>query len=243
MSTLELELYSESARREERKRTAFEYVTALVIPSLALIASAAAVNSHPRITITLIVLACASFVAGLFPPVHASVRRWNARRAAEAVAETAFPEIKKFVRRFEDFVDGRQNNTLHAIVQSDLCQGNGAIYNTLYLPDMGIWTGFRNFFVERIEQEKPTLLALRRDLLEFHHLVGTYNNLCVATIFERLPAELKAGMTAKARSSLNSFQQRLSGFLSDYQDFAKNLAESTPALGDLPRYLSLPKPF
>jgi hypothetical protein len=123
VSTLELELYSESEKREERRRTAFEYITALVIPSLALIASAAAVNSHPRITITLVVLACASFVAGLFPPVYASARRWRARRAAEAVAETAFPEIKKFVRRFEDFIDGRQNNTLHAIVQSDLCEG------------------------------------------------------------------------------------------------------------------------
>ena len=37
MSTLELKLYSESEKREERRRTAFEYITALVIPSLALI--------------------------------------------------------------------------------------------------------------------------------------------------------------------------------------------------------------
>ena len=210
MSTLELELYSESEKRQERKRTAFEYVTALVIPSLALIASAAAVNSHPRVTLALVVLACASFVAGLFPPAYATAQRWRARRKAEAIAETAFPEIKKFLRRFEDFVDGRQNNTLHAIVQSDLCQGNGAIYKTLYLPDMGIWTGFRNFFAERIDQEKPTLFAIHRNLLEFHHLVGTYNNLCLATIFERLPPELKAGMTAKARSSLNSSSGLLS---------------------------------
>ena len=80
MSTIELELYSQSDRREERKRTAFEYITALVIPSLALLVSAAAINSHPRITITLVCLACASFVAGLFPPVHASVRRWRGAR-------------------------------------------------------------------------------------------------------------------------------------------------------------------
>jgi hypothetical protein len=74
-------------------------------------------------------------------------------------------------------------------------------------------------------------------------MVGTYNNLCVATIFERLPPELHAGITTKARGSLNSLQQRFSGLLSDYQDFAKNLAESTPAFADLPRYFALPKPL
>jgi hypothetical protein len=153
------------------------------------------------------------------------------------------PNLSNWVRRFEDFVDGRQSNTLHALVQNELCQGNGAIYNSLLLPDMGIWTGFRDFFAQRLEKEKPTLSALRRATFEFHHLVGTYNNQCVALVFERLPPELQNAMTAKAKSSFNSLQQRLLSLLTAYQDFAKNLAESCPALSDVPRYFALPKPF
>lgn len=55
--------------------------------------------------------------------------------------------------------------------------------------------------------------------------------------------DLPADTDAKARVSLNSLRHRLRGFLSDYQDFAKNLAKSALALGDPPRYFSLPEPL
>jgi hypothetical protein len=101
VTAFELELYSESEKRPEQNRSAFQYVTALVLPSLAVLASIFALNNHSRITILLVVLACVSFAAGLYRPLNASLRRWRTRRAVEAIAKSAFPEMRKFVRRFE----------------------------------------------------------------------------------------------------------------------------------------------
>ena len=224
-------LQTSFARDRRIANTAFAYPPSPSSPRFV------AGGQHPRIAVALVVLACFSFAVGLYPSIASAFRAWRTRKKAGEIAYRAFPELRKFVRRFEDFVDGRKNNTLHYIAQSDLCQGNGATYNKLGLPDMAIWSGFRNFFCARIEREEPTILALRQAIEEFHHLVGSYNNQCAAVVFEPLPQDLHAGMNPKIRSSLNSLQQRLSGFLflSDYQDFAKDLAESTPALSDVAR--------
>lgn len=214
----------------------------MVLPSLLIIATIITGGQHPNLAVALVVLAFLSVVLGFYSVLVSAFQKWRTRKKDEKTARSAFPEFRKFVRRFENFVDRGQNNTLHYIAQCDLCQGNGATYNKLGLPDLAIWSSFWRFFADRIEQEEPTILALRRAMEEFHHLVGSYNNQCVAVVFERLPQDLQAGITPKTRSSLNELQQRLSSFLCDYQNFVKELAESTPALKNVPRYFLLPKP-
>jgi hypothetical protein len=227
----------------ERKPSAFEYIASLGLPALAIVAAILAGRQQRRIAIAFVILACASYAIGLYPSIASALRRWRAHRRAEAIARSAFPEFRKFVRRFENFVDGQQHDTLHDIAQSDLCQGNGSAYNKLGLPDMIMWSSTWRFFADRVEYEEPTILELHRAIEEFHNLVGSYNDLCVAVVFERLPQDLQAGITPETRVSLNSLQQRLSSFLSDYQDFVNELADATPALKDVPRYFALPKPL
>ena len=243
MNQFDLGLYQGSSEPAIRKRSAFEYIASLGLPALAIIATLVSGGNHPRILLALVVAVFLSVGLVFYPSIYVLLRAWRGRKRADQLARRTFPDFRKFVRRFQDFVDGRQNNTLHYIVQNDLCQGNGAIMNRLALPDMAIWSGFRDFFANRVELDEPTISNLRRGMEEFHFLVGTYNNQCVAAVFDRLPRELQADMTPRAKSSLNSLQQRLSSFLSEYQDFAKDLAESTPALKDVPQYFALPKPF
>jgi hypothetical protein len=243
VNQFDLGLYQGSPEPTIRKRSSFEYIASLGLPAMAIIATLVSGGNHPKILLALVVAVFLSVGVVFYPSITVLVRTWRARKRAERLAREAFPDLRRFVRRFADFVDGRQNNTLHYMVQNDLCQGDGAILNKLALPDMGIWSGFRDFFANRMEQEAPTLSNLRRGMEEFHHLVGTYNNQCVTAIFERLPRELKADMPPRAKSNLNSLQQRFSSFLSDYQDFAKDLSESARALKDIPQYFALPKPF
>jgi hypothetical protein len=73
--------------------------------------------------------------------------------------------------------------------------------------------------------------------------VGLYDTRCVVRIFNHPGQGFLAGLTPAAKSSLNGFQQRFMSFLTDYEQFAKALAEARPAFQNLPRNFSHPKPL
>jgi hypothetical protein len=78
---------------------------------------------------------------------------------------------------------------------------------------------------------------------EFNNLVAKYHAYCVAPVFDRITNDARAVMTDTDRSKLNGFDYRYGGFVNDYTQFLRELAESHTALKDLPRYLPIPNPL
>lgn len=231
--------------QHSRKLSSFEYATKLFVPSLALIALILTqlIGKPPGLMWGLLVLALLSLGLGFYSPLRIRIHNRLERARNERVAASAFPELIKYVHRFGEFVDTRRADTLHYVVQGHLCEGNGTRYAQLGIPDITLWYGFWEHFCKRIDQQQSSVDDLQRALMEFHYLVGSYNNFCVAQIFDRLPQEYQSTMSSQARSSLNAFQQRFARFLANYEEFAKDLSASRPILQTLPSSFAHPKPL
>jgi hypothetical protein len=80
-------------------------------------------------------------------------------------------------------------------------------------------------------------------LNEFHYLVSSYNNFCVAPIFEALPANIRAQIAPDTRAALNLFQPRFRGYLEGYQFFVQRLASGRPVLRGTRCTFNMPKPM
>lgn len=243
MSTLELELLN--ASQKEPKLTPFDYATKLFLPGLSVIAVILTRNIQPRVSWGLLALAFVSLIAGFHQPVAAVFRNWAERREDRRVARNAFPQLRKLVHRFEEFI-GNQSSTLHYIAQGDVCDGNGLRYNALGLPELSVWHAFWTDLagrLDRMDMKRVDISQLRYELTAFFDIVGTYNNSCVSLLFDRLPQSERNALTPKAKSSLNSFQQRFTHFLEEYKNFAKDLSESRPALVNVHYIFSIPKPI
>ncbi len=243
MSTLELELLRAS---EQPKTNTFDYVTRLILPVLSLVALIATRNIKPALSWPLGIFAILSFVVGLHQPVMSTLRRWAESRKDRRAARKAFPELRKFVHRFESFLTTSRSDTLHYIAQSEVCEGHGLRYNALALPELSVWHGFWKDLSDRLDRvdakRQGNITELRHELSAFFDLVGTYNNQCVWRLFDGLPSNEVQILTPKAKSSLNAFQQRLAHFLRDYTNFATDLSESRPALSGIHCGFAVPKP-
>ena len=79
--------------------------------------------------------------------------------------------------------------------------------------------------------------------MEFHYLVASYNNYCVAPILELLPANVRAVITPPVLAKLNLFQQKFQSYLEGYQMFVERLAEARPILKGIPSTFKMPKPM
>jgi hypothetical protein len=182
---------------------------------------------------------------GFVQPIASACGNWAERRGDRRLAHKAFPELRKFVHRFEEFI-GNQGNTLHYITQCDVCDGNGLRYQALRLPELSVWHAFWKNLAERLDRmdvKRASISELRHDLTAFFNMVGTYNNECVSLLFDRMSQNDRSALTPKAKSSLNSFQQRFTHFIQEYKNFAKDLSESRPALHDVDYMFSIPKPI
>ncbi len=84
---------------------------------------------------------------------------------------------------------------------------------------------------------------LRPALMEFHFLLGSYNNHCVGPILNLLPENIRTQVTPQARAKLNLFQQKFHRFLEDYKLFVERLVRERPSLDGVPSSFNMPKPF
>ncbi len=248
MSTFELEvLANATARQEQPKLTPFDYAAKLFLPGLSVIALILTRNIQPRLSWGLLALAFVSLIVGFHQPIATARRNWAERRKDRRVARKAFPELRKFVHRFEEFIDNQfQAGALYYIVQCDVCDGDGLRYQALRLPDLSVWRAFWKNLADRLDRmdmKRASISELRHELTAFFDIVGTYNNECVSLLFDRLPQNDRNALTPKAKSSLNSFQQRFTNFIGEYKNFAKDLSESRPALKDVNYLFSIPKPI
>lgn len=80
------------------------------------------------------------------------------------------------------------------------------------LPNVDLWYVPLDFFIARLNRMPRTMEEFRPALMEFHFLVGTYNNFCVSPIFDRLPANVRGQLQPAIVSKLNLFQQQFSRY-------------------------------
>jgi hypothetical protein len=157
--------------------------------------------------------------------------------------EKAFKELEEFVQRFSSFINRQTNDTLHYIVESDIYYGRPEFRPDCQLPNVDIWIYQREYFAERLERQPKTMNELRPALKEFHYLVASYNNFCVASILNLLPENLRKQVTPQAGAKLNLFQQKFRRYLEDYELFVKRLVKERPILEGTPSTFNMPKPF
>jgi len=197
----------------------------------------------PRWSWILLILAGLSFIFDHWSGLKNIFSRWKENRKDEKAARKAFPELQEFVRRFTAFANRQSGDTVHYIVESDLWQGRPEFRADCQLPNVDIWILQRLYFSERLDRQPKTMKELRPALMEFHYLLGSYNNFCVAPIFELLPANVRAQITPPVLAKLNLFQQKLRSYLESYQLFVERLIEARPILRGTPSTFNMPKPM
>jgi hypothetical protein len=222
-----------------------EFTARDIIPILALIAFVVVnlFGKWPRLSWILVVVAVFFVILDHYSALKEPFLRWKARWDDRRTVKRALPEFQKFVTRFGQFVNRRTNDNLHYIVQSDLYQGRFELRADYNLPNIEIWESMWIYFSERTARVPKSLTEFRAALMEFHFIIASYSSYCVAPIFDYLPANRRAEIQPEVKAKLNLFQQTFARFVGEYQDFAKSLSESRPALQGLPCFVSIPKPM
>ena len=229
-----------------KKPSSFDFVTKLLLPGLTLAAYILGQikGGPPHLQWALLALAISLVIFGfVWAPFRSKMRERDERARDLRAARDALPELRRLADSYAEFVNNGRADTFHYIVESELCQGHGGMLAKLPMPPLTLWYELSVYFSERAVRHPFSASGLRATMMEFHTLVGNYNNLCVAAVFERLPQELQAAVTPKVKSSLNGFQQRFASFLKEYEDFVKELEQTRPIFHGLPRSFVRPKPL
>jgi hypothetical protein len=227
------------------KLTAIDYTSRMFIPALSIIATIVVGGNsrHPAILYGLIAVTAISLMVGPFQWMLSAIRAWRSRVKDERIAGRYFPALRKLVHRFGDFINGTRADTLHNIAESYLCDGHGDKIAKLGMPNLAAWSGRWDLFSRRLDQQKPGPKELQYAVLEFHDMVGTYTILCAAMVFGRLPQDMLAAMTPRAKSELGGFQQRYERFLGDSEQLLKEISASCRHLGQLPHSFAPVRPL
>jgi hypothetical protein len=187
-----------------------------------------------------VLLVVFGFAAG---PVATKIQEGRARAREAYITKTALPELRHLAHSFAEFVDTGRADTFHYIVESEMCQNNGELLAKIPIPPLSLWYYLAGYFEDRAWRHSLRLGDLRQTMMEFQHLVGSYNNLCVTPVFERLPKDLEPALTPKIKGKLNLFQQRFTSFLKEYETFVKRLEQADSSCRGLPRSFVWPKPL
>lgn len=232
---------------EERppKPTTFDVLTKLVVPVLALVAVVVAQIQQQRVFSWVLLGVLLLFLAiGFYPSLKALGRErihdWQDGRAAKR----AFPEFKRFLRRFAEFADlpHSRTDTLHAILL-ETCNRNSTEFEKFRVTAAELFHAFSKQLTTRIERQPANLANLQDGVEELALLVRSYGQYCVEPIFERLPHELRPLLTDRPKSSLESFRERYVRFLDDFDEYVTRLDESFSRPRIEPHYFPRPKPL
>lgn len=232
--------------RESRpsRHSFYDLVKDILLPVASLVGMFFSFRAPLRLALFFIV-AMVFGVLGLYPRV-ANWWGWRRERAKDTeIVGRAVPTLQKLIERFGDFVNGQFGGSFHHIVTSELSPNvrNGVIF-AVGGPAFNLWQGFWYYVKEGVGQRPATTLdTLNFQLMEFHHLVAQFCNFCISPIFVRMEPELRQKLSENDRSVLNGFQQRYSAFVSEYEQFARALADSRPRLGSIPRFLPHSNPL
>jgi len=197
----------------------------------------------PRWSWILLIAAFLTVVLDYYDAFKNLALRWTINRKEDKAARKTFPELQEFVRRFAPFLSRQTNDTLHYIVESDIWYGQPDLRADCQLPNVDIWAYQREYFEKRLDRQPKTMKELRPALMEFHYLVASYNNFCVAMIFTLFPPNMRDRITPEARRKLNLFQQTFGTYLQSYRLFVERLMEECPTLSGTPSTFNMPRPM
>lgn len=227
-----------SFQEETRKPSSFEVATKFIIPLLSLIAViVSALQQHPFAMEVLIGVTLLSLIISFLPRVNAWTRGRAQMRADERTAMRAFPKLRKFVRRFGEFVNTSSGATLHGIAESQVRPEDTGPLMKLGMPSLDIFQGFWSTVNARADAEEVTLANFKLTVSQFAMLIGLYDRFCMYVVFERFPQEIRELLDERTKSKLNEVRERFNAFLNDYQGFLQSFDEEFTE-----RHLSL-RPF
>ena len=218
-------------------------VRELIKSALALVPVAAALVQHEAarfwglLGFGLLLLA-ASFYRG----IGAQVRSWSRARRERRLARQSFPQLFKLVQRFAEFVDINRNDTLHAILSSEVL-GHSRDLRGMDVAALTLLSGFWGRLRDRMARSPTSVNNLSDALADFDNLLWAYESFCVQPVFERFPRDLHAQLTPKARSELEAFRSRYVLFRSSYGNFARDVAGELSAAHLNLFSTPLPKPL
>jgi len=229
---------------KQPRRTAFEVSTQLILPALLALAYMVSLMKDQRLLAWVLVgLVVLSLVVSFYPHVASWAKIRARSRSDELIARRAFPELRKFVEQFGEFVSSQRGDTLHYIAQSDLCGGYSDRFNELGIPNMNLFYGFWSSLSERAANLRPTSTDFKATNSELTMLVSSYINYCMVPVFERLPQELRGQLTDRAKSNLEACRERFVVFLNDYSRYLKQFDQPFAARYRLWREFPTPKPL
>lgn len=243
---IDLEQFAGTGDHGQKKPSPFDFVTKLLLPGLTLAAYilGQVKGNPPLLQWSLLAFTIFLVLFGFFfAPFMAKMRSRSERSRDVRATRDALPELRRLADTYAEFVNNGRADTLHYIVQSELCRGDGRLLVMLPIPPGDLWYQLSVYFSERAARHTASASDLRATMMEFHFLVGSYNNLCVCAVLERLPQDLQSAVTPKVKSSMNGFQQRFVLFLKEYEDFVKKLEQARPVFQGLPRSFVRPNPL
>jgi hypothetical protein len=235
----------EGGGREHRLRlTPFETLTKLILPALLVLAYIVTLMKDQRVLAwALLGLFVLSLVAGFYRYAAFWAKTRMDRARDERTASRAFPELRKFVEQFGEFVSRQRCDTVHYVAQSEVCGGDQNKFNKLGMPNMNLFDGFWHYLRERAANQKRTSVNFKATNSELSTLVSLYNNYCMRPVFELLPQELRSQLPDSSKSSLEACRERFVAFLNDYSKYLKGFDEPFAARYLLMREFPSPKPL
>ena len=236
-----MRIYPWSGRKEEprpQKPTAFDVATRLVLPVALVLA---ALQTRGVAFWGALALAVLSFSIGLYGPTAHTIKRGLRGRRDKRVINRAYPEFKRSVERFGEFVDSSRADTLEQVVLRKLCQDNQTTLEKLGLTREQLFGEFSFCLNERIARGNLKVPELMLAISELNSLVNNYIRYCVQPVFEHAPEEIRPLLTADARRELESFRERFVRFLDDYSEYLKRLDSSLTSSKVRPYHFPRPK--
>lgn len=238
------EFGQDAGRTNQPRRTIFEVITKLVLPALLVFAYVVTLlHDERRLAWVLAVLVSLSLAISFSP----AAVRWDKIRALlrrdELAARQAFPELRKFVGEFDQFVNRQRGDTLHYVVQSDVSAGHVDAITKLGMPNIDIFASILYNLRERAGKPKPTTVDLKYTNSELNTLIASYNDYCMNAVFELLPQEIRSQLTDRAKRNLEACRERFNEFLNDRSRYVKHFDESFAARYGLRREFHRPKPL
>ncbi|MBZ5544300.1 MAG: hypothetical protein LAO07_11570 [Acidobacteriia bacterium] len=184
-----------------------------------------------------------SLVVGFYPVAASWAGACMQRRGDEIIARREFPELRKLVEQFGEFIDRGRGDNLHYVVQSDVYGGYSDRFNTLGLPNINLFQSLWCNLTERAANQKPTPTDLKTTSSELSTLVSLYNNYCMNQVFEQLPQELRTQLSDRSKSNLEACRERFVAFLNDYSKYLKHFDEPFAARYLQTRDFPRPRPL
>ncbi len=220
------DLYVDAAQTKRSEQSTFDLLTKLGLPGLSIVALIVAELKDQRSLMwALLGLTILLVAVGFWHPLKARTQHLISRRSDERRARRAYPRLKRFVQRFNEFVSAQQGDNLNNVVR-DAMGSDGAKIDKLHLAPISIFDTNCHYLRARLETERQRLDQILCTLDEFSNLVSLFNNHCVSLVFDRFPADLRASLTDSGKSTLEAFRERFSQFLHEYSEYLKHLDES-----------------